>query len=212
MHHYGLVHPLNRAGYYETDHHRRLLQDIREALPDGRLIAVCGVVGAGKTLFLRRLQQLLREESRVIVSQSLAVEKHSIKLSTLITALFYDLSPDKAVRIPAQGEKRERELRDLVKKSKRPVALFVDEAHDLHPHTLIGLKRLLEVVESGGVACRSSWPVIPSSKMTSAARPWKRSVIAPTFSPSMASPAASASIFVGCCPPAPKTKSRQSRY
>ena len=84
MHHYGLVHPLNRAGYYETDHHRRLLQDIREALPDGRLIAVCGVVGAGKTLFLRRLQQLLREESRVIVSQSLAVEKHSIKLSTLI--------------------------------------------------------------------------------------------------------------------------------
>lgn len=150
MHHYGLVHPLNRAGYYETDHHRRLLQDIREALPDGRLIAVCGVVGAGKTLFLRRLQQLLREESRVIVSQSLAVEKHSIKLSTLITALFYDLSPDKAVRIPAQGEKRERELRALVKKSKRPVALFVDEAHDLHPHTLIGLKRLLEVVESGG--------------------------------------------------------------
>lgn len=80
----------------------------------------------------------------------MAVEKHSIKLSTLITALFYDLSPDKAVRIPAQGEKRERELRALVKKSKRPVALFVDEAHDLHPHTLIGLKRLLEVVESGG--------------------------------------------------------------
>jgi len=150
MRHYGLVHPLNQAGYYETDHHRRLLQDIREVLPDGRLIAVRGVVGCGKTLILRRLQHLLREENRIIVSQSLAVEKHSIKLGTLITALFYDLSPDKAVRIPAQGEKRERELRDLVKKSKRPVALFVDEAHDLHPHTLIGLKRLLEVVESGG--------------------------------------------------------------
>lgn len=150
MRHYGLVHPWNQAGYYETDHHRRLLQDIREVLPDGRLIAVCGVVGCGKTLILRRLQHLLREENRIIVSQSLAVEKHSIKLGTLITALFYDLSPDKAVRIPAQGERRERELRDLVKKSKRPVALFVDEAHDLHPHTLIGLKRLLEVVESSG--------------------------------------------------------------
>jgi type II secretory pathway predicted ATPase ExeA len=40
--------------------------------------------------------------------------------------------PDKDVKIPGQGEKRERELRDLIKKGKKPVALFVDEAHDLH--------------------------------------------------------------------------------
>jgi len=30
-------------------------------------------------------------------------------------------------------------------KNKRPVALFIDEAHDLNGHTLIGLKRLMEV-------------------------------------------------------------------
>lgn len=30
------------------------------------------------------------------------------------------------------------------------MALFVDEAHDLNGHTLIGLKRLMEVVEDGG--------------------------------------------------------------
>lgn len=150
MRHYGLVQPLSQAGYYETDHHKQILKDIRDALPEGRLIAVCGVVGCGKTLTIRRLQQQLREENQIIVSQSLAVEKQSIKLGTLIAALFYDLSADKQVRIPAQGEKRERELQSLVKKRKRPVALFIDEAHDLHPHTLIGLKRLLEVVESGG--------------------------------------------------------------
>lgn len=150
MQHYGLSQPLSQAGYYETDHHRQILKDIREAVPEGRLIAVCGVVGCGKTLTLRRLQHQLKEEKQVLVSQSLAVEKQSVRLGTLITALFYDLSPDKQVRIPTQGEKRERELQALVKKSKRPVALFIDEAHDLHPHTLIGLKRLLEVVESGG--------------------------------------------------------------
>ena len=150
MQHYGLLQPLSQAGYYETDHHRQIIKDIRGAIMEGRLIAVCGVVGSGKTVTLRRLQQLLREENRVTVSKSLAVEKHSIKLGTLITALFYDLSPDKTVRIPSQGEKRERELRDLVKKSKRPVALFIDEAHDLHATTLTGLKRLLEVVEDGG--------------------------------------------------------------
>ena len=61
----------------------------------------------------------------------------------LITALFYDLAQDKLVQIPVQGERREREPQELVKKEKRPEALFVVEAHDLNGHTLIGLKRLI---------------------------------------------------------------------
>jgi type II secretory pathway predicted ATPase ExeA len=40
-------------------------------------------------------------------------------------------------------------LLELVSKNKRPVALFVDEAHDLNGHTLTGLKRLMELVEHG---------------------------------------------------------------
>ncbi len=50
----------------------------------------------------------------------------------------------------SKGEKRERELRDLIRKGKKPVALFVDEAHDLHNSTLTSLKRLIEVIEDGG--------------------------------------------------------------
>lgn len=68
----------------------------------------------------------------------------------MIAALFYDLSSDKEVKIPSSGEKRERELRELIGKGKKPIALFVDEAHDLHSSTLTGLKRLIEVVEDGG--------------------------------------------------------------
>lgn len=150
MNHYGFTKPLDQAGYYETDHLQKILKDIKAAILKGRLIAVCGVVGCGKTAMMRRLQQQLRDETRVIVSKSLAVDKHRVKLGTLITALFYDLAIDKQMRIPTQGEKRERDLRDLVKKGKQPVALFIDEAHDLNLHTLIGLKRLMEVVEDGG--------------------------------------------------------------
>lgn len=146
---YGLTLPLNQAGYYETAHHKQLMKDIKGAILEGRLIALCGVIGSGKTVILRRLQQALEEEKRVTVSKSLAIDKHSIKLATFIAALFYDLSTEKQVRIPTQGEKRERELRELVKKNKRPVALFVDEAHDLNSHTLTGLKRLMELVEDG---------------------------------------------------------------
>ena len=149
MQHFGLTQPLSQAGYHKTAHHQELLKDIKAAIPEGKLIAVCGVVGCGKTVTMRRLQQQLKDENRILVSKSLSVEKHHIKLATLIAALFYDLAPDKLVQIPKQGERRERELRELVKKGKRPVALFVDEAHDLNGHTLTGLKRLMEVIEDG---------------------------------------------------------------
>ena len=150
MQHYGLAHPLDQAGYYETEHHKQLIKDIKGAIHEGRLVAVCGVVGSGKTVTMRRLQQILKDENKITVAKSLSVEKHSIKLGTLISALFYDLAQDKLIQIPKQGERRERELQELVKKGKRPVALFVDEAHDINGNTLTGLKRLIEVVEDGG--------------------------------------------------------------
>jgi type II secretory pathway predicted ATPase ExeA len=149
MSHYGLSVPLNQAGYYETERHKELMKDIRGAINEGRLIAVCGLIGSGKTVTLRRLQQLLEDEKKVTVSRSLAIDKPSVKLATLLAALFYDLSTEKNVRIPTSVERREREFLDLLKKNKRPVALFVDEAHDLNSHTLIGLKRLMELVEHG---------------------------------------------------------------
>jgi type II secretory pathway predicted ATPase ExeA len=66
-----------------------------------------------------------------------------------MSALFYDLSTEKQVHIPSQGERRIRDLRDLVKKGRRPVALFVDEAHDLHGKTLTGIKRTMEGIADG---------------------------------------------------------------
>ncbi|MEI7844038.1 MAG: AAA family ATPase [Gallionellaceae bacterium] len=149
MEHFELTVPLNQAGYYETERHKALLKDIRGAINEGKLIAVCGLIGSGKTVTLRRLQQMLEEEKKVTVSRSLAIDKQNVKLATLLAALFYDLSTEKNVRIPTGVERREREFLDLLKKNKRPVALFVDEAHDLNGHTLIGLKRLMELVEQG---------------------------------------------------------------
>ena len=65
-------------------------------------------------------------------------------------ALFYDLATEKDFKIPTQPERRERALRDLIKKRQKPIALFIDDAHDLHSKTLIGLKRLIEVVRDSG--------------------------------------------------------------
>lgn len=48
----------------------------------------------------------------------------------------YNDQMQKQMQLPKQSEKLERELQTTVKKGKRPVALFVDEAHDLNGHTL----------------------------------------------------------------------------
>lgn len=152
MEYYGLAKEFRTAGFYETDHHRQIVKELRAAIRSGGLIALAGVVRSGKTVTMRRLQDVLGAEGKVIVSKSLAVDKERVNLGTLITALFYDLSPKnkKEIKIPTQGEKRERGLQELIRQSKKPVALFVDEAHDLHGHTLRGLKRLIEVVQDGG--------------------------------------------------------------
>ena len=39
---------------------------------------------------------------------------------------------------------------EVIAKRKKPIALFVDEAHDLHHKTLVGLKRLIELVQNNG--------------------------------------------------------------
>jgi type II secretory pathway predicted ATPase ExeA len=125
-------------------------RDLRAAIQAGRLIALTAVIGAGKTMLSRRLRDDLEHEGRVIVSRALTVEKAKITVPLLIAALFYDLSPEKTVSISNQSERRERDLQELFRKAKKPVALFVDDAHDLHPKTLTALKRLAELVVEGG--------------------------------------------------------------
>ena len=147
--HFGLVRPLYGAGVFETEHHRQILREVPAAVMTGRLAVISGLVGSGQTVLLRRIEDELARQN-IVVAKSLAVDKERATLVTLIDALFYDLSTEKEVKIPKHGEKRERELRELVRKQRRPVALIVDEAHDLHANTLKGLKRLMEVVANGG--------------------------------------------------------------
>ena len=125
-------------------------RDIRAAIVGGRLIALTAVIGSGKTILSRRLRTDLEREGRVIVSRSLSVDKAKITVPLLIAALFYDLSPEKAVTISSQSERRERDLQELFRRAKKPVALFIDDAHELHPKTLVALKRLIELVTEGG--------------------------------------------------------------
>ena len=150
MERYGLTKDWRSVGFYETENHRQIARAVRAGLGSGRLIAITGPVGIGKTVFLHRLQDSIASEKKVTVAESLSVDAARTTVPTLIAALFCDLSREKEVKIPTQGQKRERELRKLVARSGKPVALFIEEAHDLHSRTLNGLKRLMEVIGRGG--------------------------------------------------------------
>ena len=143
MRYYGLARPPVDLGFFETEHHAQLTHDLKTAITGGRLIALTATIGSGKTVLTRRLREDLEREGRVIVSRALSLEKAKISVPLLVAALFYDLSSEKSVSIPSQSERRERDLQELFRKAKRPVALFVDDAHDLHPKTLTALKRLV---------------------------------------------------------------------
>jgi type II secretory pathway predicted ATPase ExeA len=90
MEFYGLKRSLRSAGYFLTTHHHDLLNEVKQAIYDGTLIVLSGVIGAGKTAALTQLQERLLEEDRIVVSTAVSVEKNRVALGTLITALFCD--------------------------------------------------------------------------------------------------------------------------
>jgi len=147
-----LTRPLNHVGYFETPHQQELLTDLNHEIQAGGLVAISGVVGCGKTTLLSKLQADLQQSKTILVSRSLAVDKDRVNVTTLMTALFFDLATEKDFKIPTQSEKRERKLISLIQKHRKLVALFVDEAHDLHYQTLVKLKRLIELVRNNGGA------------------------------------------------------------
>ncbi|NEP19902.1 MAG: AAA family ATPase [Leptolyngbya sp. SIO4C1] len=150
MEYFDLKRAFDHVGYFETAQHTQLIKELKLAIRQGGLITMTGVVGSGKTTALRQLQTELKREKDVIISSSLAVDKNRVNLGTLITALFFDLATERDFKPPSQPERRERKLLELVEKCRKPVVLIVDDAHDLHNQTLVGLKRLIELVQDRG--------------------------------------------------------------
>ena len=151
--HFGLTRPFHRVGNFDTAHQTQLIREVVAVVQTGRMVVVAGLVGSGKTHLLYRIEEELAKSNRVAVARSLAVDKRRASLPSMIEAMFYDLSQgDRAlVKIPKAPERRERELRDLMKRAKHPVVLIVDEAHDLHHKTLTGFKRIMEIAAGANI-------------------------------------------------------------
>lgn len=145
---FGLAKPFYQAPFMETELIKQQIQNIKSAISHGGIIVLTGMVGVGKTTLLWKIQQQLIDEKQIVVCRSLSTDKKKLNIITLYTALFFDLVKDKNFRIPLAAEERERKLLETIKKQSKPIALFVDEAHELSTQTLVSLKRLMELVYS----------------------------------------------------------------
>lgn len=144
MEHFGLSKSFAQAEGFETDHHRQLLKDLKIAIYEGGIIALTGIVGSGKTVLLVRLQDQLRDEGQLAVSDSLTFRVERVNLDTLKLALYYDLATEKDGDLTSKTEKSERALIRVMHRCQKPIVLFVDDGHDLHAQTLRGLKQMIE--------------------------------------------------------------------
>ena len=150
MDYFGFERELDHLGFFETEQQKHLEKELQKLLRQGKLVALSGIVGSGKTTAIERLQHQLKQAKDVIVSRSLAIDKERVNLAALIAALFYDLSPEEGVKLPTRPELRERKLLKLFEKCRKPVVLFIDDAHGLHSQTLVRLKRLVELIRCDG--------------------------------------------------------------
>ncbi len=103
-----------RAGYFETARAKEISADIRAAIMAGKLVAVSGPVGVGKTAMVKQLRQNIVAEKKVIYARSLSIDKPRVVLPALMTALFLDISGDPDMKVPTQAERRERLLQGVV--------------------------------------------------------------------------------------------------
>jgi len=59
MSHFKLVKAFRNVGYFETDHHKQIFKELNMAIRQGKLIAVAGIVGSGKTTTLKKIRDTL---------------------------------------------------------------------------------------------------------------------------------------------------------
>lgn len=145
--HYGLnreISSISQIAYFETTQLQQVITELKLAIKDGKLIVLAGIVGSGKTTVLQKIQDVLEQDKTMLVVNSLAIDVSQVTPATLVHAIYCELATDKDDPMPKAVGQRERALRDLIRKRKKPVALFIDDAHDQFQENAFLLRIKLE--------------------------------------------------------------------
>ena len=116
--------------------HYYALEMMRASRDTGQFTVVTSEVGGGKTTILGKFEAETNSMPEFLIIKVRTRDAERCTAKDILTACVYDLSQDKVKR---GNEALSRQVEDLLKKVNKAgkrVILIIDEAQDLHTHTL----------------------------------------------------------------------------
>lgn len=144
LRHFGLP----QRGHYRSRLHEALEHELVTAIDDRALVAVCGEFGAGKTTLVDGALRLAagRGTRPLQVVRVQDPHRERQKVSHVMNAAIYDLSTENPRRdAEARARQFARVVGERVVRQGQRVVIVVENAHRLHPHTLMALKDAREI-------------------------------------------------------------------
>ncbi len=123
----------------------RIEELVRAAVEHRAIVSIAGPRGSGKT----RAAAMALRGARAAIVEPLRLDREKLHLGDVQSAIVRELSDE---RVRTSGEARSGQVRRVLRAAARhgPVALWIDDAHVLHPSTIRGLKRLVELRGADG--------------------------------------------------------------
>ena len=147
--------PRTESDVFLTDDARYVLGCMMDAALHGNFLAVVGESGSGKTTLRRLMLERLKTEGEnviiiiepyILTTGGQGKDAKPLRAGHIAEAILAAVAPGR--RLPASAEARSRLLHELLRQSNRGGnrhLLLIEEAHDLHTHTLKSLKRFFEL-------------------------------------------------------------------
>ena len=132
------------------------------------IMAIVGEVGSGKSTLLRHILGRMMKDRSIRLIMPDAIDRERLCGSNITQAVISQMGASKVPRFAVERDKlAKRMLEESVRAGSDPV-LVIDEAHDLKPEAIIGLKRLWDsgmifkllsiiILGQGGEDNRGAW-------------------------------------------------------
>lgn len=135
---------IQQRGWFRSQLHQVYEAEIAAAVDDNQLLAVVGPYGAGKSELVKgALRQLGRSTSALDVVWVEDPNRENQKISHVMNAAIYDLAAaGENPRRDAEARARQfaRVVGERVVRQRRKVVIIIENAHRLHPMTLMAIK------------------------------------------------------------------------
>lgn len=132
------------------------------------IMAIVGEVGSGKSTLLRHILGRMMKDRSIRLIMPDAIDRERLCGSNITQAVISQMGASKVPRFAVERDRlAKRMLEESVRAGSDPV-LVIDEAHDLKPEAIIGLKRLWDsgmifkllsiiILGQGGEDNRGAW-------------------------------------------------------